>query len=190
MSQTTTTTMLKHRTTPANAALSKSPSLPPLSSSTSQQQQNGISLNSSGANLTKSESIKPSKRIYTKPNYSILWPSRFLNAIFGPKIYKLILYCTWIFWFVCGVFVLRKTGRATKAVYYVKEHAHTVSLGSIEESDRFKELIKVLDKDFTRPPAFLLLNQYALNMTFNFLSEHWPNIRQLYWPTPSLYVSL
>jgi hypothetical protein len=212
---TTTTTMLEKRKT----SLKTSPSH-------LQQEMNNnnneISYMPSAENLSSSSksdhpqpSMKrsPSKRSYKKPNYSILWPSRFLNAIFGPKIYKLIIYGTWLFWFVCGVFVLRKTGRATKAVYYVKEHAHTVSLSSIEESDRFKDLIKVLDKDFTRPPAFLLLNQYALNMTFNFLcntaiypgvherlvfvtldskardvlAEHWPNIQQLYWPTPSLY---
>uniref|UniRef100_A0AC35U5H5 Nucleotid_trans domain-containing protein n=1 Tax=Rhabditophanes sp. KR3021 TaxID=114890 RepID=A0AC35U5H5_9BILA len=88
-----------------------------------------------------------------------------------------------------------------------------VALNTIEESDEFKHLVKVIDTKFTKPPAILLLNQYALNMTYNFLcntktlkgvherlifvtldekahrklGEHWPEIEQFYWPTPSLY---
>lgn len=114
-----------------------------------------------------------------------------------------------------GVLVLRKTENATKAVSYVKRHGHTVSLASIEHSEEFAHLIATLDRHFDgRPPAILLLNQHALNMTFNFLcntkifpgahdrfifvtldskardvlQEHWPAVRQFYWPTPSLYV--
>lgn len=111
--------------------------------------------------------------------------------------------------------VLRKTKNATTAVLYVKHNSHTVSLESLESSAEFNELILMLDREFEKPPAFLLLNQYALNMTFNFLcntkifpgvhdrlvfvtldstardvlAQYWPHIRQFYWPTPSLYVS-
>ncbi|KJH48042.1 hypothetical protein DICVIV_05837 [Dictyocaulus viviparus] len=118
------------------------------------------------------------------------------------------------FWFVFGILVLRKTQNAIAAVRYVKRHGHTVAHEIIENSREFDELIQVLDEEFTRPPAFLLLNQYALNMTYNFLCNTetlegvherlifvtldtvardelrrtWPNIRQFHWPTPSLYL--
>ncbi|KAK5970035.1 hypothetical protein GCK32_017505 [Trichostrongylus colubriformis] len=117
------------------------------------------------------------------------------------------------FWFLFGVLVLRKTQNAIAAVRYVKRHGHTVAQEIIENSREFEDLIHVLDEEFTRPPAFLLLNQYALNMTYNFLCNTaslpgvherlifvtldtvardelrrtWPGIRIFHWPTPSLY---
>ena len=120
------------------------------------------------------------------------------------------------FWFLFGLLVLRKTANAITAVRYVKQNSHTVSVESIENSPEFESLIDMLDQEFTRPPAFLLLNQYALNMTYNFLCNtgtlegahdrfifvtldtvardqlrlKYPKIRQFHWPTPSLYVSL
>uniref|UniRef100_A0A7E5A1N0 Nucleotid_trans domain-containing protein n=1 Tax=Panagrellus redivivus TaxID=6233 RepID=A0A7E5A1N0_PANRE len=159
--------------------------------------------------------LKSTKSTPLQIDLSVLWPSYFLNALFGRRIYRLILYCTYLFWFIVGIFVLRKTEKATRAVLYVRQYAHTVALSNIEQSDSFKELLETLDRDFTRPPAILLLNQHALNMTFNFLcntkefpgvherlifvtldstardvlAEYWPKIRQFYWPTPSLYKS-
>uniref|UniRef100_A0A914CBN5 Nucleotide-diphospho-sugar transferase domain-containing protein n=1 Tax=Acrobeloides nanus TaxID=290746 RepID=A0A914CBN5_9BILA len=135
------------------------------------------------------------------------------KRLLGPFLYRYLCYGTYIFWFITGILVLRKTKNATTAVVYVKHHGDSVSLESIENSPEFNDLIRLIDKEFDRPPAFLLLNQYALNMTFNFLcntkifpgvherlifvtldstardvmAEYWPNIRQLYWPTPSLY---
>lgn len=135
--------------------------------------------------------------------------------------YCWICYCSYIFWFVIGLLVLRKTLSATTAVRYIKEHGHTVSLKLIEESTEFAKLIKQIKHEFDLPngkqktPAFFFLNQYALNMTFNFLcntkiypgvhkrfvfvtldsiardvlAHNWPNIRQFYWPTSSLYVN-
>ncbi|PIO62911.1 hypothetical protein TELCIR_15510, partial [Teladorsagia circumcincta] len=117
------------------------------------------------------------------------------------------------FWFLFGILVLRKTQNAIAAVRYVKRHGHTVAQEIIENSREFDDLIHMLDVEFTRPPAFLLLNQYALNMTYNFLCntaslpgvherlifvtldtvsrdelrKTWPTIRQFHWPTPSLY---
>ena len=130
---------------------------------------------------------------------------------YGLSLLPLLLWSTHKF---AGILVLRKTKNATTAVVYVKHHGHTVSLESIENSSEFNDLIRLIDNEFDRPPAFLLLNQFALNMTFNFLcntkifpgvherlifvtldstardvlAEFWPNIRQFYWPTPSLYV--
>ncbi|GMR36117.1 hypothetical protein PMAYCL1PPCAC_06312 [Pristionchus mayeri] len=119
----------------------------------------------------------------------------------------------YLFWFVFGLLVIRKTQNAIAAVRYVKRHGESVSVNLIENSPEFKDLLYTLDHDFTKPPAFLLLNQYALNMTYNFLCNtaqldgvherlvfvtldsvardelraKWPQIRQLHWPTPSLY---
>lgn len=148
-------------------------------------------------------------------------PSTYVRKILPFNLYCWICYGSYIFWFVIGLLVLRKTLSATTAVRYIKEHGHTVSLKLIEESIEFSKLIKQIEQDFDLPngkqkaPAFFLLNQYALNMTFNFLcntkiypgvhkrfifvtldstsrdvlTQYWPNIRQFYWPTPSLYVS-
>ncbi|TMS35323.1 hypothetical protein L596_002752 [Steinernema carpocapsae] len=140
-------------------------------------------------------------------------PAMYLQMILPKSIYRFCLYSAYLFWFIVGLLVLRKTANATNAVIYVKTHGHTVGLDTIENSPRFKDLLETLDREFTKPPAFLLLNQHALNMTFNFLcntqtlpgvherlifvtldektrdvlGEHWPHIRQFYWPTPSLY---
>ena len=220
MSQ-TTTTMLRHRppqqpqppSTHPNGVQTNGAGAPRPEHHQNQQQPIKDGMPQEFPSRPSTQSVNDSKKINI--NLSILWPSNFLNLIFGPRIYRLILYCVWIFWFGVGIFVLKKTGKATKAIRFVKQHANTVALENIETSPKFKELIQILDKDFTRPPAFLLLNQYALNMTFNFLcntavypgvherlifvtldskardvlAHHWPNIRQLYWPTPSLYVS-
>ncbi|MCP9261377.1 Nucleotide-diphospho-sugar transferase domain containing protein [Dirofilaria immitis] len=112
-----------------------------------------------------------------------------------------------------GILAIRKTLNATAAVRYVKQHSHTVSEEVIANSPAFRELLWSLDHEFQKPPAIFLLNQHALNMTFNFLcntrdmsgvherlifitldhvardvlEEYWPNVRQVYWPTPSLY---
>uniref|UniRef100_A0A1I7XEF7 Nucleotid_trans domain-containing protein n=1 Tax=Heterorhabditis bacteriophora TaxID=37862 RepID=A0A1I7XEF7_HETBA len=117
------------------------------------------------------------------------------------------------FWFLFGILVLRKTQNAIAAVRYVKSHGESVSQRLIEQSREFDDLIRMLDEEFTKPPAFLLLNQYALNMSYNFLcntgslpgvherlifvtldtvardqlKKDWPQIRQFHWPTPSLY---
>uniref|UniRef100_A0A0N5BDE1 Nucleotid_trans domain-containing protein n=1 Tax=Strongyloides papillosus TaxID=174720 RepID=A0A0N5BDE1_STREA len=143
----------------------------------------------------------------------IIKPRNYLKLLLPRILYHSIVLATYIFWFVVGCFILRKTDRAIKAVSYVKTYGDTVALSTIEESDVFKELLHTIDTEFTKPPAILLLNQYALNMTFNFLcntktlkgvherlifvtldqkahdvlNEYWPEVRQLYWPTPSLY---
>ncbi|CAD5209737.1 unnamed protein product [Bursaphelenchus okinawaensis] len=150
---------------------------------------------------------------YIRPVLKQFIPSTYIRKKVPSRFYRGLCTTMAIFWFVIGVLVLRKTERATTAVRYIKEHGHTVGLDTIERSSEFAELINTLDKEFTRPPAIFLLNQYALNMTFNFLcntqefegaherfifvtldhvardtlKEYWPNIRQFYWPTPSLY---
>lgn len=144
-----------------------------------------------------------------------LLPSTHLKQWLPAKVYRIACYISFLFWFIIGLLVLRKTERATLAVRYIKTHGHTVSLRSLEESSEFRDLVTMLGTDSSAsPPAILLLNQHALNMTFNFLcntkifpgaherfvfvtldatardvlNEHWPAIRQFYWPTPSLYV--
>ncbi|EYC16843.1 hypothetical protein Y032_0032g2527 [Ancylostoma ceylanicum] len=128
-------------------------------------------------------------------------------------LFKIPVILFYTFWFIFGILVLRKTQNAIAAVRYVKRHGHTVAQEIIENSREFDDLIHMLDEEFTKPPAFLLLNQYALNMTYNFLCntaslpgvherlifvtldtvardelrKTWPNIRQFHWPTPSLY---
>ncbi|VDL84871.1 unnamed protein product [Nippostrongylus brasiliensis] len=128
-------------------------------------------------------------------------------------LWRIPLILFYAFWFLFGLLVLRKTQNAITAVRYVKRHGHTVAQEIIENSREFDDLIHMLDVEFTRPPAFLLLNQYALNMTYNFLCntaslsgvherlifvtldtvsrdelrKMWPDIRQFHWPTPSLY---
>lgn len=133
-------------------------------------------------------------------------------------LYKLLfnrftLIAFYAFWFLFGVLVLRKTQNAITAVRYVKTHGESVSLSSIEKSREFADLIRNLDANFPRPPAIFLLNQFALNMTDNFLcntatlegvhqrfifvtldtvardtiKKRWPEIQQFHWPTPSLY---
>jgi hypothetical protein len=47
---------------------------------------------------------------------------------------------------------------------YVKAHGPSVSLASIENSAEFAALLQQMEED-RRPPAILMLNQYALNMT-------------------------
>uniref|UniRef100_A0A914ZM76 Uncharacterized protein n=2 Tax=Parascaris TaxID=6254 RepID=A0A914ZM76_PARUN len=132
-----------------------------------------------------------------------------------PKLYLYCCYLTYLIWFCIGILVLRKTQNAIAAVRYVKIHGPDVSEAVVAASPQFKQLLWTLDNEFQRPPAIFFLNQYALNMTFNFLcntrdmegvherlifitldstardvlKQHWPRVRQVYWPTPSLYVS-
>lgn len=132
-----------------------------------------------------------------------------LDIVFSKATYVFF----YSFWFVFGVLVLRKTFNAVAAIRYVKTHSDTVALRHIEGSVEFEDLIRTLDKNFSKPPAFLLLNQYALNMTDNFLCntgsldgvherlifvtldtvardrlrQKWPHIQQFHWPVPSLY---
>uniref|UniRef100_A0A0R3RKE2 Nucleotid_trans domain-containing protein n=1 Tax=Elaeophora elaphi TaxID=1147741 RepID=A0A0R3RKE2_9BILA len=143
-----------------------------------------------------------------KKNSKNLRQLRFLALI-----YRWCCYGIYLFWFSIGILAIRKTLNATAAVRYVKSHGHTVSEEAIASSSTFKKLLWSLDHEFRKPPAIFLLNQHALNMTFNFLcntrdmngvherlifitldqvakdvlNEYWPNVRQVYWPTPSLY---
>lgn len=173
--------------------------------------------NSYDHNATSSKPFSSICRLVARP----LLPSTYIRKILPTNLYRWACYSSYIFWFIIGLLVLRKTLSATTAVRYIKEHGHTVSLKLIEESINFSELIKQIERDFDsldgkqKAPAFFLLNQHALNMTFNFLcntkvypgvherfvfvtldstardvlAQYWPNIRQFYWPTPSLYVS-
>lgn len=87
-----------------------------------------------------------------------------------PEIfYKWCCYGTYLLWFSIGILAIRKTLNATAAVRYVKEHSHTVSEEVIASSSTFQKLLWSLDHEFRKPPAIFLLNQHALNMTFNFL---------------------
>ncbi|MFH4976019.1 hypothetical protein AB6A40_002728 [Gnathostoma spinigerum] len=130
-----------------------------------------------------------------------------------PKVLHFIFYLWYFSWFIFGLLVLRKTRVAIAAVTYVKANSHTVSEEAITASPAFRSLLWSLDHEFAKPPAIFFLNQYALNMTFNFLcntknmygvherlifvtldqvardvlQEYWPKIHQVYWPTPSLY---
>lgn len=175
---------------------------------------NGIHTNGTSKPSTKQSA--GAKRDSTVISYvRLILPSTLTKQLIPPLLYRLACYGCLFFWFVIGVLILRKTLSATTAVRYIKTHGHTVSLESIESSDAFAQLVTTLDKQFTRPPAFFLLNQYALNMTFNFLcntqvhpgahdrfifvtldstardvlAKQWPQIRQFYWDTPSLHVS-
>lgn len=180
---------------------------------------NGGILNSND-NYDKLTGKRKSFSRFLQKNVRTILPSTYLKWILPSRCYRWACYGSYLFWFTIGLLVLRKTQSATKAVYYVKEHGHTVSLASIEQSESFARLITDLDREFDgsngQVPAFFLLNQYALNMTFNFLcntaiypgvhdrfvfvtldsiahetlKKHWPNIKQFYWPTPSLYVSV
>ncbi|RCN49326.1 hypothetical protein ANCCAN_04576 [Ancylostoma caninum] len=150
----------------------------------------------------------------TKPENEELTKKRRGSTSNAEKIlFKIPVILFYTFWFIFGILVLRKTQNAIAAVRYVKRHGHTVAQEIIENSREFDDLIHMLDVEFTKPPAFLLLNQYALNMTYNFLCntaslpgvherlifvtldtvardelrKTWPNIRQFHWPTPSLY---
>lgn len=142
-------------------------------------------------------------------NHHLLW------KLIPIKLYRWWCYWIYLFWFVMGILVLRKTRNAVAAVSYVKMHGHTVSDEAIMKSSAFSNLLWSLEHKFEKPPAIFFLNQYALNMTFNFLCntrymqnaherfifvtlddvardvlrEYWPNVEQIYWPTPSLYVS-
>ncbi|KAI6186168.1 Nucleotid-trans domain-containing protein [Aphelenchoides besseyi] len=149
----------------------------------------------------------------TRRNLKYLLPSTYVRRLIRGRFYRGCCTGAAVFWFVIGVLVMRKTEHATRAVRYIKTHGGSVALESIEQSEAFANLIDTLDREFERPPAFFLLNQYALNMTFNFLcntqeypgahdrfifvtldhvaketlEKYWPNVRQFYWPTPSLY---
>ncbi|EGT48213.1 hypothetical protein CAEBREN_07852 [Caenorhabditis brenneri] len=138
----------------------------------------------------------------------------FISTVFDLIFFNRIsLISFYSFWFLVGILALRKSQNALSAVQYVKSNSDSVSLDSIESSPEFERLIKVLDEKYPRPPAFFLLNQYALNMTDNFLcntatlegaherfvfvtldevardkiSKRWPEIQIFHWPTPSLY---
>uniref|UniRef100_A0A183C5Y2 Uncharacterized protein n=1 Tax=Globodera pallida TaxID=36090 RepID=A0A183C5Y2_GLOPA len=75
--------------------------------------------------------------------------------------------------------IVRKTRAAVAALRYVKAHADTVSLASIEQSVQFQQLLLQIEGD-RRPPALLMLNQHALNMTFNFLcnTQMFPGVHE------------
>nr|CAD2139246.1 unnamed protein product [Meloidogyne enterolobii] len=144
--------------------------------------------------------------------FGYILPSTYAKCYFPSSLYRFLCYISYLFWFTVGVLVLRKTRTATAAMFYVKNYGSSVSLNSIEQSTEFASLLKQIDKD-NKPPSILMLNQYALNMTFNFLcntaifpgvherfifvtldekshqelKKYWPNIKQFYWPTPSLY---
>uniref|UniRef100_A0A1I7UUH8 Nucleotid_trans domain-containing protein n=1 Tax=Caenorhabditis tropicalis TaxID=1561998 RepID=A0A1I7UUH8_9PELO len=142
------------------------------------------------------------------PNKNII--SIAFNLIFFNR-FSLILFYS--FWFLVGILALRKSQNALSAVQYVKSNRNSVGLNSIESSPEFERLIEVLDEKFPKPPAFFLLNQYALNMTDNFLCntatldgvherfvfvtlddvardkirKRWAQIQIFHWPTPSLF---
>ena len=85
--------------------------------------------------------------------------SLFYHYCIRPLYSSYISYCLfYLFWFVAGILVLRKTESAITAVRYVKRYGDSVSVRLIEDSVEFENLIRVLDK-FDKPPAFLLLNQ-------------------------------
>ena len=130
--------------------------------------------------------------------------------------YKICYFLLYLFLLLFGLLILRKTQNCLKSVDYVKAHSHTVSEEAVAKSAQFSKLLTALNTEFSKPPAIFLLNQYALNMTFNFLCstrdlqgvhqrtifltldsvahdvllEYWPHVKQIYWPVPSLYVSL
>ncbi|OZC11763.1 hypothetical protein X798_00943 [Onchocerca flexuosa] len=151
---------------------------------------------------------KPNKIRFRRKNSRSLRQFRFLEIL-----YRLWYYGIYLWWFSFGILAIRKTLNATAAIHYVKQHSHTVSEEVLSNSSAFRQLLWSLDHEFQKPPAIFLLNQHALNMTFNFLcntrdmsgvherlifitldqvasnvlKEYWPNVRQVYWPTPSLY---
>uniref|UniRef100_A0AAF5PX44 Nucleotide-diphospho-sugar transferase domain-containing protein n=2 Tax=Wuchereria bancrofti TaxID=6293 RepID=A0AAF5PX44_WUCBA len=187
---------------------SPSSSLSSSSSSPSSSLSSLPSLNSTTINDTSSDNNQTNNTRFGLKNSK--------NSIllrFSEIFYRLCCYGTYLLWFSIGILAIRKTLNATAAVRYVKEHRHTVSEEVIATSSTFQQLLWSLDHEFSKPPAIFLLNQHALNMTFNFLcntrdmngvherlifitldevakdvlNEYWPNIRQVYWPTPSLY---
>lgn len=112
-----------------------------------------------------------------------------------------------------AVLVARKSYIAISVTNHVKANSPQVSQETILASDSFKKLVADL-RSRDKPAALLLLNQYALNMTYNFLCntaefdnvhdrlvfitldatardelrKRWPNVVQFYWPTPCLAV--
>ncbi|VDM20581.1 unnamed protein product [Wuchereria bancrofti] len=185
---------------------SPSSSLSSSSSSPSSSLSSLPSLNSTTINDTSSDNNQTNNTRFGLKNSK--------NSIllrFSEIFYRLCCYGTYLLWFSIGILAIRKTLNATAAVRYVKEHRHTVSEEVIATSSTFQQLLWSLDHEFSKPPAIFLLNQHALNMTFNFLcntrdmngvherlifitldevakdvlNEYWPNIRQVYWPTPS-----
>lgn len=103
-------------------------------------------------------------QIRLKKNSGNLWQSQIFELF-----YRWCCYGTYLLWFSIGILAIRKTLNATAAVRYVKEHGHTVSEEAIASSSTFQKLLWSLDHEFRKPPAIFLLNQHALNMTFNFL---------------------
>lgn len=97
----------------------------------------------------------------TRQMLKLILPSTYVRRIFPTRFYRGCCTASAIFWFVIGVLVIRKTQTATTAVRYIKTHSNSVGLDTIERSDSFAELIHTLDTEFTRPPAFFLLNQYV-----------------------------
>lgn len=119
--------------------------------------------------------------------------------------------------FLClvAVLVARKAYYAEYAMYQVRACRNQVSQEAIVSSEAFDQLIAELRKR-QKPAALLFLNQYALNMTYNFLcntveledvhdrfvfitlddtardslKKLWPNVAQFYWPTQCLTVSM
>lgn len=124
----------------------------------------GVQSTASKENLDEQQFSKTTRRLL-----KTFLPSTYARKIFPSRFYRGCCTASAIFWFVIGVLVIRKTERATTAVKYIKTHSHTVALDTIERSEAFSNLIHVLNTEFERPPAIFLLNQYALNMTFNFL---------------------
>ncbi|VDM92320.1 unnamed protein product, partial [Onchocerca ochengi] len=107
---------------------------------------------------------KPKNIRFRRRNSGNLRQFRFLEIF-----HRLCYYGIYLWWFIFGILAVRKTLNATTAVYYVKQHSHTVSEEVLANSPAFRQLLWSLDHEFQKPPAIFLLNQHALNMTFNFL---------------------
>uniref|UniRef100_A0A914WQ83 Nucleotide-diphospho-sugar transferase domain-containing protein n=1 Tax=Plectus sambesii TaxID=2011161 RepID=A0A914WQ83_9BILA len=159
---------------------------------------------STAFNTEPSEDLKKKEKKRKKNEESRSWITRLWHFNWFTPIY--------IYWFVFGLLCLRKTSRAINSNKYVKEHQHQVSQAALESSPRFHHFLSVLD-EMDKPPAILILNQYAINMTYNYLCNTadlsgvhdrlifvtldkvaadslrrtWPHIKQFHWPTPALY---
>ncbi|VDK85039.1 unnamed protein product [Litomosoides sigmodontis] len=133
-----------------------------LSSSSSSSFDSTTVINDDDTSSSRDQSYKIKLR--REQNSRNLWQSKIFDLF-----YRWCCYGTYILWFSIGILAIRKTLNATAAVRYVKEHSHTVSEEAIASSSTFQKLLWSLDHEFRKPPAIFLLNQHALNMTFNFL---------------------
>ena len=141
-------------------------------------------------------------------------PRNFLKKLFLSTLINISAGLTIVYTLVFTSLVLRKTYIGSKAVREVRGCMESVSKQKLENSSQFQDFLNNL-RSRKRPPAIFLLNQYALNMTNNFLcntevfenvhdrfvfvtldkrtfqvlSNRWPRVELFQFSSPALWVS-